>query len=123
MNLLIQYLSFACLLATATAQTLRDKCPKDEYACHDVMNGSQCIEQLIIEKLRPLTKESLAKCVEHEGTVTNLPGATKVCGQVLLSDSMNVMLMYDGCSIACALDAIPKLSIPFSKKCFRRHVR
>ncbi|KAH7120795.1 hypothetical protein B0J11DRAFT_49066 [Dendryphion nanum] len=60
-------------------QTVQDKCPKNEFACLDVMNGSQCIEQIIIEKLRPLTKESLAKCVEHEGTATNYPASTKYC--------------------------------------------
>ncbi|KAF2261787.1 hypothetical protein CC78DRAFT_469461 [Lojkania enalia] len=42
------------------------------------MNSSQCIEQLIIEKLAPATKEALVQCVEYEGTATNLPGATKV---------------------------------------------
>lgn len=73
--------AFALLLAapTVSAQNqTRDGCPKDEYACIDVMNSSQCIEQLVIEKLAPATKEALAKCVEYEGTVTKMPGASKV---------------------------------------------
>jgi hypothetical protein len=65
-------------LFVATVNSQADKCPKDEYACLDVMNSSQCIEQLIIEKLAPATREALVKCVEYEGTVTDLPGATKV---------------------------------------------
>ncbi|KAF2714383.1 hypothetical protein K504DRAFT_353328, partial [Pleomassaria siparia CBS 279.74] len=59
-------------------QALQDKCPKDEYACLDVMNASQCIEQLVVEKLSPATKEALVACVEYEGTVTTIPGASKV---------------------------------------------
>lgn len=57
---------------------LEDGCPKDEYACLDVINSSQCIEQLVIEKQAPATKEAMAKCVETEGVVSTLPGATKV---------------------------------------------
>lgn len=70
-------LLFATGTVIAQNQT-RDGCPKDEYACLDVMNSSQCIEQLVIEKLAPATKEALAKCVEYEGTVTKIPGASKV---------------------------------------------
>jgi hypothetical protein len=72
-------------MLTAASESVEDKCPKDEYACHDVMNSSQCIEQLIIEKLAPATKENLIKCVEYEGTVTDLPGATKV-GSVIAAE-------------------------------------
>jgi hypothetical protein len=57
---------------------LEDKCPKGDYACIDIMNSSQCIEQLIIEKLAPATKEALIKCVEYEGVASTLPGASKV---------------------------------------------
>jgi hypothetical protein len=63
--------------------TTRDACPKHEYACLDVINSSQCIEQLVIEKLAPATREALAKCVEYEGTVTKMPGAAKVRSQEL----------------------------------------
>ncbi|KAF2682153.1 hypothetical protein K458DRAFT_420096 [Lentithecium fluviatile CBS 122367] len=64
---------------STSADPAVDGCPKDEYACLDVMNASQCIEQLIIEKQAPATKEALVKCVETEGTATTLPGATKYC--------------------------------------------
>jgi hypothetical protein len=62
----------------ASTQAVQDQCPKSEYACLDVINSSQCIEQLVLEKQAPATKEALIKCVEYEGTVTTLPGATKV---------------------------------------------
>jgi hypothetical protein len=71
-------LSLTTALLFRSISALEDKCPKSEPACHDIINSSQCIEQLIIEKLAPLTKEALIKCVEYEGTVTNLPGAAKV---------------------------------------------
>lgn len=73
-NLLI--LSFT--LMSVSTQSVQDGCPKNEYACLDVINSSQCIEQLVIEKLAPATKEALVKCVEYEGTITRLPGASKV---------------------------------------------
>ncbi|KAK3389962.1 hypothetical protein B0H63DRAFT_538088 [Podospora didyma] len=78
MRLFIQ-LGVLCLaLMGVSADELEDKCPKNELACHDVMNSSQCIEQLVIENQAPLTKAAMVKCVEHEGTASNLPGATKV---------------------------------------------
>ncbi|KAK0717770.1 hypothetical protein B0T26DRAFT_645189 [Lasiosphaeria miniovina] len=68
------------LASTGTAQEgAKDGCPKDEIACHDIINGSQCLEQLIIEHNAPLTKEAMIKCVVHEGTASSLPGGTKVC--------------------------------------------
>ncbi|KAF1993054.1 hypothetical protein P154DRAFT_105314 [Amniculicola lignicola CBS 123094] len=72
-------LLIAYFALTTTASQAPDECPKDEFACIDVMNSSQCIEQLVIEKLSPATRENLIKCVEYEGTATNLPGATKYC--------------------------------------------
>jgi hypothetical protein len=72
-------ISLLLAAGTVTAQNqTRDGCPKEEYACIDVINSSQCIEQLVIEKLAPATREALAKCVEYEGTVTKMPGASKV---------------------------------------------
>lgn len=53
-------------------------CPSTDLACHDIMNSSQCIEQLVLESSGPVTKEAMVKCVEHEGTASNLPGAVKV---------------------------------------------
>lgn len=77
-NQLARCFALVSVLMGVITQTIQDKCPKNEYACLDVINSSQCIEQLIIERLAPVTKEALVKCVEYEGTVTNLPGATKV---------------------------------------------
>lgn len=81
----INLLRAMCLVrAGVSAQEAPDGCPKDELACHDIMNSSQCIEQLVIEKLSPLTREAMVKCVEHEGTASNLPGAVKVSDLPLL---------------------------------------
>ncbi|KAF2441693.1 hypothetical protein P171DRAFT_488140 [Karstenula rhodostoma CBS 690.94] len=62
------------LAATATAQ---DLCPKDEYACLDIINSSQCLAQLVIQPTSPPTKENMIKCVETEGVASSLPGAQK----------------------------------------------
>jgi hypothetical protein len=74
---------FAARNAIAQNQT-RDGCPKDDYACIDVINSSQCIEQLVIEELAPATKEALAECVEYEGATTNMLGAAKVRSRVMM---------------------------------------
>ena len=73
-------------IADARINEIQDGCPKDEYACLDVINSSQCIEQIVIEKLSPVTKESLVKCVEYDGTVTKLPGAIKVSSRFVKDD-------------------------------------
>lgn len=68
-----------CLaLVGANAQAVQDQCPKNEIACLDIINSSQCIEQLVVEKQAALTKDAMVKCVEYDGTASNLPGATKV---------------------------------------------
>lgn len=86
-------LTLLALLLPPLIGALEDKCPKGDYACIDIMNSSQCIEQLIIEKLAPATKEALIKCVEYEGVASTLPGAAKVrdseavdCGQEIRTD-------------------------------------
>jgi hypothetical protein len=72
-------LGYLCLaLAGVRAQAVQDQCPKNEIACLDIINSSQCIEQLVVEKQAPLTKDAMIKCVEYEGTASNLPGAAKV---------------------------------------------
>ena len=73
---------------------LDDGCPKGEYACLDVINASQCIEQLVIEKQRPATKENLVKCVEHEGTASTIPGASKVCERDFDNDMFERLLRF-----------------------------
>ncbi|KAF2475958.1 uncharacterized protein BDR25DRAFT_350245 [Lindgomyces ingoldianus] len=75
----IDLLLLCFAFVSVNTEAVQDKCPKTEYACLDVINSSQCIEQLVIERLAPVTKEAMVKCVEYEGTVTNLPGATKFC--------------------------------------------
>lgn len=45
----------------------------------DVINSSQCIEQLVIEKRGTLSKEALEACVVYEGMASDVVGAVKVC--------------------------------------------
>ncbi len=68
------------LLTAITAQETEaeERCPQTDLACHDIMNSSQCIANVVIEARTPPTKEAFIKCVEHEGTASNLPGAQKV---------------------------------------------
>ena len=67
-----------CTAVGTAAQSTVDGCPKDEIACLDIINSSQCLEQVVLEKQSPVTKEALIKCVEYNGTASHLPGATKV---------------------------------------------
>jgi hypothetical protein len=112
---------FAARAAFAQNQT-RDGCPKDDYACIDVINSSQCIEQLVIEKLAPATKEALAKCVEYEGTATNIPGAAKVRSRVMVLIGTRDKLTYIVNSFVDAQDVILHLSTLQSRNCSNRHV-
>lgn len=59
-----------------------DQCPDTELACHDIMNSSQCIAQVALNA--SVSKEAMIKCVEHEGTASNLPGAVKVSTGLVL---------------------------------------
>ncbi len=77
MRLRFDPLAIFCLSLQLVAAQIND-CQTTDLACHDIMNSSQCIEQVILEKTDPVTKEALVKCVEHEGTASNLPGAVKV---------------------------------------------
>ncbi|CAG8959874.1 hypothetical protein HYFRA_00013146 [Hymenoscyphus fraxineus] len=71
-------MSLFCHLVPILA--LSDGCPKNEVACLDVMNSSQCIEQLILENSAPVTKEALVNCIVNEGSASDLPGETKMEG-------------------------------------------
>ncbi|KAF4621907.1 hypothetical protein G7Y89_g14437 [Cudoniella acicularis] len=83
MRFRITLLTLCFALVGVNAQTtVVDKCPKTEYACLDVINSSQCIEQLIIEHPANVTKAALVKCVEFDGAVTNITGAAKVILQM-----------------------------------------
>jgi len=78
----IELLALYLWLVGVNAQDRQDECPKNDYACLDVINSSQCIEQLVLEHLAPLTKDAMVKCVEYEGVASSLPGATKVSLEV-----------------------------------------
>ena len=66
------------VLSSANAQ-IKDGCPKDQVACLDIINSSQCIEQVIIEHQQNVTRENLINCIDIPGvSSSNLPGATKV---------------------------------------------
>jgi hypothetical protein len=73
----LRLLSALCL-ALPSVGADRNPCPDTDLACHDIMNSSQCIEQLVLERNEAVTKDALVKCVEHEGTASTLPGAVKV---------------------------------------------
>ena len=53
-------------------------CPRADLACHDVMNGSQCLAQVIIDGRASMTREKVEQCVHHEGTASDLSGGAKV---------------------------------------------
>lgn len=80
---------FVALAAIINGQAVVDKCPRDEIACLDIINSSQCIANVIMDGRPPLTKANLAKCVEHEGTASTLPGAEKVRNVLFSHDISN----------------------------------
>ncbi|KAK0719489.1 hypothetical protein B0H67DRAFT_486577 [Lasiosphaeris hirsuta] len=84
------------------------------------MNSSQCIEQIILEHLSPLSKEALIKCVEHEGTASNLPGASKVSSWIVRERAGGMSCFADMC-LEIALP-MPGLSYPGDKLCPCRNV-
>ncbi|KAF2649880.1 hypothetical protein K491DRAFT_683468 [Lophiostoma macrostomum CBS 122681] len=88
MRLIIQLLAVCLAINSAWSQDVndgcptclsevKDGCPKDEYACLDVINSSQCLGQLI-EDTSKVSADSLVKCVVYNGTASSLPGGTKV---------------------------------------------
>lgn len=73
----VWFLALSLRFHHAVAQA--NGCPTTDLACHDIINSSQCIEQVVLEgSIGSASKEALIKCVEYEGTASNLPGATKV---------------------------------------------
>ncbi|KAK4228094.1 hypothetical protein QBC38DRAFT_362703 [Podospora fimiseda] len=70
-------MSFLALVGATRQNTQQNGCPSTELACHDIMNSSQCIANVVDNRVRN-AKEALIECVEHEGTASNLPGAAKV---------------------------------------------
>ncbi|PVH69463.1 hypothetical protein DL98DRAFT_598634 [Cadophora sp. DSE1049] len=76
----ILFLALASLpTILAQGQQFKDGCPKGSLECMDVINSSQCIEQLIIEKRGTLSKEALEKCVVYEGASSSETGSVKYC--------------------------------------------
>jgi hypothetical protein len=117
------------LFATRTViaqNTTRDACPKAEYACIDVINSSQCLAQLVLQKLAPATREALAKCVEYEGAVTQIPGAAKVRSKErkdvdVEEKPADMYFMVE--SFVDVQDAIPPQSTLRLQSCSHRSVR
>jgi hypothetical protein len=78
MRLIINLLAFCLALAGVSGQ-VKDGCPKDNIACLDIINSSQCIEQPVIEHDSPLNATALANWVDTPGVSSSpLPGAVKV---------------------------------------------
>ncbi|CAG8978559.1 hypothetical protein HYALB_00012433 [Hymenoscyphus albidus] len=82
---------------------LSDGCPKNEVACLDVMNSSQCIEQLILEGSAPVTKEALVKCVVNEGSASDLPGETKLYSPPFCRQLQDNTTLCTNSSTTCAM--------------------
>ncbi|KAK4221359.1 hypothetical protein QBC38DRAFT_377270 [Podospora fimiseda] len=75
------FLTLLTLAGATTQNSQQDGCPGTELACHDIMNSSQCIANVVDNRVGN-PREALIECVVHEGTASNLPGASKVCRQV-----------------------------------------
>ncbi|KAK4032525.1 hypothetical protein C8A01DRAFT_20405 [Parachaetomium inaequale] len=119
----IRLLGVLLWLHGAVAQT--NQCPDTELACHDIMNSSQCISQVVLESNNATvsaTKEAMIKCVEHEGTASNLPGAVKVSSTLFyksptfhgqcLDDGLGQFCRCPGCHTQPINDVIAKLFAP-----------
>lgn len=76
-NMLLLLASLGSLVTLAVA-AVQDACPKDEYACLDIINSSQCLAQVAIQKTPPLTRENMIKCIDYEGVASTLSPAQKV---------------------------------------------
>lgn len=78
MRFIFNLLALSLTLVGLKAQTMVDGCPKEDIACLDVINSSQCLEQLIIEHDATVTKDAMIKCVDTEGASSNMTGSAKV---------------------------------------------
>ncbi|KAH8597537.1 hypothetical protein B0O99DRAFT_617641 [Bisporella sp. PMI_857] len=67
------FLALSFFLWGMNAQ-LADPCPKDEYACLDVIDSSLCLSSNAAAGNATI----LAKCVSYEGAASDLPGSVKV---------------------------------------------
>lgn len=75
--------SLGTLCLAIRAQSEANPCPGTDLACHDIMDSSQCIAQLVLQSNQPPTNEAMIKCVEHEGAASSLPGAAKASSVTL----------------------------------------
>ena len=81
MHLRLDILAALCLALTganAQAANPQSKCDTRDYACHDVINSSQCIAGIAMDKKNPPTREAMAKCLDTEGSSSPLSGAARV---------------------------------------------
>ncbi|KAF2110538.1 hypothetical protein BDV96DRAFT_583331 [Lophiotrema nucula] len=74
MRLSIQLIVFSFAIMGTNAA---DECPWSEYACFDVINSSLCLSTQASSNTT--TAASMAKCVEYDNAMSDLPGATKLC--------------------------------------------
>lgn len=81
----INLLVFCFALLGINAQ-LKDGCPKNNVACLDIINSSQCLEELVIGNNTPATAAAMINCIDTDASSSNLPGATKVCKHRLRGD-------------------------------------
>jgi hypothetical protein len=77
---LVNLLGFCVTLLGANAEfaEFQDGCPKGNIACLDIINSSQCLEQLVIGNSTPATAAAMVACIDTEASSSKLPGATKV---------------------------------------------
>lgn len=75
MRPIVTLITLTSVLAVSAEQ---DLCPKNEYACLDIINSSQCLAQIVLQKTAPLTKENLVKCIDYEGVASTLSPEQKV---------------------------------------------
>jgi hypothetical protein len=75
--------------AVVTGQ-VKDGCPKLNVACLDIINSSQCIEQLVLNNPANVTRAGLIECVDTPGvSSSDLPGATKVSSDKSIATAVN----------------------------------
>lgn len=68
-------LYFAFLGINAQNGTVVDKCPKNDYACTDVINSSLCLSQGAAANA---SASMMAACVQYDVGASNLPGGVNV---------------------------------------------
>jgi hypothetical protein len=69
------YLLVLCLALVGVQA--EEKCPTTEYACHDVIDSSRCLMETLLNPGGG-NATTIAQCVEYAGSMSDLPGATKV---------------------------------------------